>query len=182
MEFHNGDEIAQFIDARWICSPEAMWKFYKFPMTRMNPSVDRLQVHLPNMHQVRFEGNQPKESVLADPRSSKIMLTEFFRMNSVDPEARDYLYREFPEKYIWINSTREWCRRKTMQRVISRLYVASPLDVERFYLRMLLNHVKGPQSYDHLRTVNRIPHPTFRAAVESLDLIENDESICQCLT
>ncbi|XP_057250036.1 uncharacterized protein LOC130591129 [Beta vulgaris subsp. vulgaris] len=122
MEVHKGDEIAQFVDARWICAPEAMWKFYKFPMTRMNPSVDRLQVHLPNMHQVRFEGNQPIESILADPRNSKTMLTEFFKMNSVDPEARNYLYREFPEKYRWINSTREWRRRKTMQRVIGRLY------------------------------------------------------------
>ncbi|XP_057248190.1 uncharacterized protein LOC104903059 [Beta vulgaris subsp. vulgaris] len=54
MEVHKGDEIAHFVDARWICAPEAMWKFYKFPMTRMNPSVDRLQVDLPNMHQVRF--------------------------------------------------------------------------------------------------------------------------------
>ncbi|XP_010686076.2 uncharacterized protein LOC104900358 [Beta vulgaris subsp. vulgaris] len=97
MEGHKGDEIAQFVDAKWICAPEVMWKFYKFPMTRMNPSVHRLQVYLPNMHQVRFEGNQPIESVLADPRSSKTMLTEFFKMNLVDPEGRDYLYRDFPE-------------------------------------------------------------------------------------
>lgn len=181
MEVHKGDEIAQFVDARWICAPEALWKFYKFPMTRMNPSVERLQVHLPNMHQVRFEGNQPIQSVLADPRTSKTMLTEFFKMNADDPVARNYLYREFPEKYRWINSTREWRRRKTMQRVIGRLYVASPLDAERFYLRMLLNHVKGPQSFEHLRTVNGVLHPTFRSAAESLGLIENDQSIRQCL-
>ncbi|XP_048496252.1 uncharacterized protein LOC125495543 [Beta vulgaris subsp. vulgaris] len=95
MEVHKGDEIAQFVDAKWIFAPEALWKFYKFPMTGM--TVDRLQVHLPNMHHVRFEGNQPIESVLAGLRSSKTMLTEFFKMNLVDPKAKDYLYREFPE-------------------------------------------------------------------------------------
>ena len=58
------------------------------------------------MHQVRFEGNQPIESVLPDPRSFKIILTEFLKVNSVDSEARDYIYREFPEKYSWVNFTR----------------------------------------------------------------------------
>ncbi|XP_056688781.1 uncharacterized protein [Spinacia oleracea] len=182
MEVHNGDEIAQYVDARWICAPEAMWKLYKFPMTRMCPSVDRLQVHLPNMHQVRFEANQPISSVLENPRNSKTMLTEFFKMNSIDPNARRYLYREFPEHYRWLSTSREWQKRKSSQRVLGRLYVASPLEGERFYMRMLLNHVRGPTSFEHLRTVNGVIHPTFRAAAEALGLIENDESIRQCLS
>ncbi|XP_056685561.1 uncharacterized protein [Spinacia oleracea] len=180
-EVHNGDEIAQYVDARWICTPEAMWKLYKFPMTRICPAVDRLQVHLPNMHQVRFDGNQQISSVLANPRNSKTMLTEFFKMNSVDPNARKYLYREFPEHYRWLTSSREWQKRKSTQRVMGRLYVASPLEGERIYLRMLLNHVRERTSFEHLRMINGVTHPTSRAAAEALGLIENDESIRQCL-
>ncbi|XP_021848178.2 uncharacterized protein [Spinacia oleracea] len=108
MEVHNGDEIAQYVDARCICAPEAMWKLYKFSMTRIYPAVDRLQVHLPNMHQVRFEANQPISNVLGNPRNSKTMLTEFFKMNSIDPNARKYLYRDFLEHYRWLATSCEW--------------------------------------------------------------------------
>ncbi|KMS98139.1 hypothetical protein BVRB_4g095260 [Beta vulgaris subsp. vulgaris] len=181
MEVKNGDEIAQYVDARWICAPEAFWKIYKFPLTRMYPSVDRLQVHLPNMHQVRFEENCLISDVLEDPRNSRTMLTQFFKMNETDPGARRFLYREFPEHYRWIKSRCEWQIRRSNQRVIGRLYVASPLEGERFYMRLLLNHVRGPQSFEHLRTVNGVTQPTFRAAAESLGLIESDESIRQCL-
>ncbi|XP_058198400.1 uncharacterized protein LOC131313924 [Rhododendron vialii] len=38
----NYDEIQQFIDARWVCAPKAVWKIFKFPMTRMYPSVECL--------------------------------------------------------------------------------------------------------------------------------------------
>ncbi|XP_048502683.2 uncharacterized protein LOC104896527 [Beta vulgaris subsp. vulgaris] len=181
MEVKNGDEIAQYVDARWICAPEAFWKIYKFPLTRMYPSVDRLQVHLPNMHQVRFEENCLISDVLEDPRNSRTMLTQFFKINEIDPGARRFLYREFPEHYRWIKSRCEWQIRRSNQRVIGRLYVASPLEGERFYMRLLLNHVRGPQSFEHLRTVNGVTQPTFRAAAESLGLIESDESIRQCL-
>jgi len=57
MEVHKGsveDEVQQYIDARWICALEALWKIFRFTLYRMNPSVERLQIHLPNRHQVHF--------------------------------------------------------------------------------------------------------------------------------
>ncbi|OMO66755.1 DNA helicase PIF1, ATP-dependent [Corchorus olitorius] len=38
----------------------------------------------------------------------------------IDPVARQYLYREFPEHYRWIPSQRKWQRRKSSQKVIGR--------------------------------------------------------------
>ncbi|KAF7808407.1 putative helitron helicase-like domain-containing protein [Senna tora] len=29
----NIDEVKQYIDARWVCAPEALWRIYKFPMS-----------------------------------------------------------------------------------------------------------------------------------------------------
>ncbi|KAM1736615.1 hypothetical protein ACFX12_014956 [Malus domestica] len=57
----------------------------------------------------------------------------------------------------------------------------SPNEGEKFYLRILLNHVRGPTSFDDLRTVNDIVQPTFIKAVEQQDLLEDDDSIRQCL-
>lgn len=40
------------------------------------------------------------------------------------------------------------------------------MEGEKFYLRVLLNHVKGPTGFDDLRTVNEITYQTFKEAAE----------------
>jgi len=47
---------------------------------------------------------------------------------------------------------------------------------------VLLNHVRGPTSYEHLRSFEGIVYPTFREAAEKRGLIEADSSIDECLT
>jgi hypothetical protein len=71
-------------------------------MFGVSPSVLQLQLHLPNMHTVAFKANENLEDVVARPSSSKSMLTEYFDMNRKFPEARKWLYREFPKHYRWI--------------------------------------------------------------------------------
>ncbi|XP_021750714.1 ATP-dependent DNA helicase PIF1-like [Chenopodium quinoa] len=55
------------------------------------------------------------------------------------------------------------------------------MEGEIFFLRLLLDHVKGPESFEHLRTINGIVYSTFREAAEKLGLMENDASIRDCL-
>ncbi|GMY29552.1 hypothetical protein FCV25MIE_24794 [Fagus crenata] len=136
----NYDEIQQYVDARWICAPETFWKIFSFAMYRMYPSVERLQIHQLNTHH-------------------RAMLTKFFYMNTFDPEARNYLYREFPKHYCWISHSKTWRRRESNKKVIGRIYTASPIEGGKFYLRVLLNH----------------------QVAEQRDLLENDNSIRQCL-
>ena len=45
---------------------------------------------------------------------------------------------------------------------------------ERYYLRLLLTVVRGAVSFEHLRTVDGIVYPTFKAACVALRLLEND--------
>ncbi|KAI5432851.1 hypothetical protein KIW84_020236 [Lathyrus oleraceus] len=45
MEVHKGscmDEVQQYVDSRWICAPEALWKIFRFTLYRLYPSVERL--------------------------------------------------------------------------------------------------------------------------------------------
>ncbi|XP_075658771.1 uncharacterized protein LOC142628592 [Castanea sativa] len=175
----NYDEVQQYVDARWICAPEAFWKTFSFSMYRMYPSVERLQIHLQNQHQVRFRRQQPIENILE--QNKKTMLTEFFTMNTIDANARQYLYREFPEHYCWNRNSKSWRRRISHKKVIGRIYTISPLEGERFYLRVILNHVKGPTGFQDLLTVNGITYPTFKQAAEQRGLLENDNSIRQCM-
>jgi hypothetical protein len=45
---------------------------------------------------------------------------------------------------------------------IGRIYNAHPTSGERYYLRMLLNIVKGCTSYEDIRMVNGVVYPTFK--------------------
>ncbi|XP_071740458.1 ATP-dependent DNA helicase PIF1-like [Rutidosis leptorrhynchoides] len=66
-----------------------------------------------------------------------------------------------------------WTPRK-LRSCIGRIVYAHPASGERYYLRMLLNIVKGPRSFEELRTVNGILHPTFKDACFAYGLINDD--------
>jgi hypothetical protein len=40
---------------------------------------------------------------------------------------------------------------------------------------MLLNVIKGPRSFQEIRTVNNVLHPTFRSACYALGLLDDDK-------
>lgn len=66
-------------------------------------------------------------------------------------------------------------------KIIGRMYMVSPRDEERFYLRLLLLHVRGPISYEDLRTVDDYIFPTFKMAAGARGLLESDEEWERCL-
>ncbi len=64
---------------------------------------------------------------------------------------------------------------------IGRMYYAHPTSGERYYLRMLLNCVKGATSYEHLRTVDGREHDTFTDACIAMGLLANNNEWHQAL-
>ncbi|XP_019447295.1 PREDICTED: uncharacterized protein LOC109350519 [Lupinus angustifolius] len=184
MEVHRGintDEIQQYVDARWICAPEALWKIFGFNLYQLYPSVVRLQIHLPNRQQVRFYDHQMVNDILNDDHNSKTMITQFFALNQLDVEARHYIYTEIPKHYTWDKGNKEWNRRRNRRRVLGRMYTVSPSEGDKFYLRVLLNHVRGPTSWESLLTVNGTCFPTFKQSAQERGFLEGDDSIRQCL-
>jgi hypothetical protein len=64
---------------------------------------------------------------------------------------------------------------------IGHMYYAHPTSGERYYLRMLLNCVKGATSYEHLRTVDGREHDTFKDACIVMGLFADDNEWDQAL-
>jgi hypothetical protein len=64
---------------------------------------------------------------------------------------------------------------------IGRMYYTHLTSGERYYLRMLLNCVKGATSYKHLRTVDGRKHDTFKDACIAMGLLANDNEWHQAL-
>ncbi len=64
---------------------------------------------------------------------------------------------------------------------IGRMYYAHLTSGERYYLRMLLNCVKGATSYEHLQTMDGREHDTFKDACNAMGLLADDNEWHQAL-
>ncbi|XP_044436190.1 uncharacterized protein [Triticum aestivum] len=103
-------------------------------------------------------------------------------MNKKYPAAQKWLYREFPEHYRWTAANKKSQTRRSKRSQIGRLVYAHPAEGERYYLRVLLSHVRGATSFDDLKPVNGKPCTSFREACEHLGLIEHDRTLDDCMT
>ena len=61
------------------------------------------------------------------------------------------------------HQTEEWKRKNVlsedhMAETIGQLYSIHPTQIELYALWLLLNHVKGPQSYKDIQTVKGVTH------------------------
>jgi len=61
----------------------------------MNPYVERLQIHLPNQHQIWFYKHKNINDI--DNNNSKTVLTPFFALSGKEPQSKRFLYREISE-------------------------------------------------------------------------------------
>lgn len=159
------NEIENFRDARWVSPQEALWRIYSFDLHGISPPVLQLQLHLPGMHLVSYNINDDMRQVLNKDNIDKSMLTEYFRANQLFDWASNYLYREFPEVARWWPGAKKWTARQQRMQV-GRIVSAHPAEGERYYLRVLLNHVRGATSFESLRTYDGNVYPTFREAAE----------------
>lgn len=139
-----------------------------------------LQLHLPDSQVVTFNDNDDLREIVNSDLVKRSMLTEYFKMNLHDTEARILLYRQFPEKFVWNKQQKSWTRRKKGN-VIGRIIAVSPLEGERYYLRLLLNHIRGATSFDDLKCVNGASVVTFREAALLHGLLNGDENYDLCL-
>nr|CAD1817250.1 unnamed protein product [Ananas comosus var. bracteatus] len=83
--------------------------------------------------------------------------------NATYDDARELTYIEFPTKWVWHSSDKIWTRRKQGNRT-GRIVYIHPNAGELYFLRLLLNKVRGPTNYTEIRTVDSIAYETFRAA------------------
>ncbi|XP_071912361.1 uncharacterized protein [Coffea arabica] len=142
-------------------------------MQRPYPSVIRLQYHLPDHQFVIFNDDNHLYDVLDRDHIHDTMLTKWFERNQSDVSARNLMFAEFPSKWTWNQNKRQW-ESRLQGRCIGRLPYAHPHSSERYYLRMLLHKIRGARSFEHLRTIDGVVHPTFKATCVALGLLDDD--------
>ena len=175
------DEISDYQNSRYVSSNEAAWRILEFPIHERDPPVQQLAVHLENGQRVYFTEDTALDRASGDP--PKTTLTEFFALCRVDGFAKTLLYVDIPKFYTWNNKS--WSRRKQgidvtgfpgvkEAHVLGRVYTINPRQEECFYLRLLLHHIREPQSFAELKTVEGDLCSSFREACFKLGLLEDD--------
>ena len=152
-------------------------------MNDMSHAIIRLAIHLPQEQTLHFRAGHEREAIAAAAKKDTT-LTAFFKLNSMNENARQFLYHEIPTHFVFHGTGTNACWRERQQggdRILARMYAVCPKDVERYFLRTLLLHVKGPTSYDAVKTFNGVVHGTFSAAAKARGLLKDDAEWVNCL-
>ncbi|XP_076056367.1 uncharacterized protein LOC143034320 [Oratosquilla oratoria] len=169
------NEVRKFQEARFVNANEASWKIFKFAIHRSHPPVATLDLHLEGENVVFFKENTSKEEI--DRKTSKdTHLTAFFKLCARNEFAAGLYYNQLPNHFVFNNTSSVWEERKTTASSLGRRRAVTNKTVELFYLRLLLTHVKGPTSYEDLRTFEGVIYPTYREAVKAMGLLNDKEN------
>ena len=197
------DEIQEHINCSWYGDTNSFWRLFEFKLNEMQPSVQKLAIHLPGQQCVTYD----PEKVQTEEQLRHVMenqerttLTSFFELNQRDPEANKYLYPDILRHYSWVRSSNKKEEVKTFKKrtrrcgygeisvedglsnQLGRIPIIVPGRPERdelYYLRLLLHHVPGPKGFDDLKTVTLADQTskvcnTFRQACVERGLCEGD--------
>lgn len=175
------DEIAVHLECRYVSPAESVVQLFEFAVHEEFPPVTRLPVHLEGQQPVYFPEDASSQELRDLADRSRSMLMAFFDYNRAHEESRSVLYVDFPRSYVWKPRIKEWAPRQRGS-AVGRMYSVPPTAGEAYFLRLLLCNVPGPQSFSHLRTVNDVEHPTFRAACLALGLLDDDGRWRACFT
>ena len=61
IQMYNNNEIEQYINTRYVGSPEAMWRLLEYKMHDKSQNIIRLPVHLENQQTIIYEDEKENE-------------------------------------------------------------------------------------------------------------------------
>ncbi|XP_022027109.2 uncharacterized protein LOC110928403 [Helianthus annuus] len=176
------DEVKEYYDCRYLSACEASWRIFSYDVHYRTPSVMRLPFHLPGKQPVVFGPDEDINQVLNKPSVKASMFLSWMERNK-DPNdtlARTLTYVQFPSWYVWKLDKRCWEPRQR-HKSIGRIHAVSPSLGEAYFLRILLNKVKGPKSFDDIKTVDGKVYDTFRDACYALGLLDDDTEYIEAI-
>ncbi|XP_031095209.1 uncharacterized protein LOC115999501 [Ipomoea triloba] len=168
------DEINMYYDCRYVSTCEATWHLLGFELQYRTPPVERLRFHLPDCQSIVFQDDDSINDVINKCTIGQSMFIGWFEANKKYEDAKLLTYIEMPTKFVWKKDSREWHPRKK-EFSIGRIFYVPPGIDELYYMRCLLNIVRGPTCFQDLHTFNGVEYDTFRDACYARGLLDNDK-------
>ncbi|CAG8762150.1 41187_t:CDS:2, partial [Gigaspora margarita] len=154
------DKIQNFVEAHWILASEAIWY-------NIFPAVIHLLIHLKNEHETTFHKDCDLNKVVETSKNQQTILTEYFKINTLDPEAKNYFYIEFPMYYTWNKIT------KIHGKTVANFNLSKFLPKEKIksipnILLEELNYNIASEDIDKVNTLNNIQHAVFEEIIKCI--------------
>ncbi|KAH7545387.1 hypothetical protein FEM48_Zijuj01G0088100 [Ziziphus jujuba var. spinosa] len=102
------------------------------------------------------------------------MFSAWMNANKKYVEARELTCAEFPTRFVWKSSEREWHPRKHGF-AIERMFFVPARCGDMYYLRILLNTIWGPRNFKEIMNINGIQYNSLRDAYYALGLLDDDK-------
>jgi hypothetical protein len=137
-----------------------------------------------------FDPSANAEHIVECGENSDTPLLAFFKTNqlpgSTGDLARTLTYQDFPNHFVLQSDknnpqSKVWRLRQRNTFALGRITYISPTAGERFHLRMLLMVVRGPRSFNDLKTVDGQICQSFHDACLKRGLLEDDGEWEICL-
>nr|GEU86932.1 uncharacterized protein [Tanacetum cinerariifolium] len=157
------------INVEWcnqVGSIKYLFKYINKGPDRVSETVDGEEVIIDAIESIDYAVD--KSSV------NETKFESWMELNQMDTFARTLLYVEIPKFYVWNQKQRIWTRRK-QGKILGRIHHVPPSWGELYYLRAILNKVRGPMEWDDLKKVDDVLYPTYRDACYARGLLQDDE-------
>ncbi|CAA0805999.1 Unknown protein, partial [Striga hermonthica] len=150
---------------RYISACEAAWRLLGNELQYKKPPVQRLNFHLFGEHNLLFDEDVDLEDVINKPTVDESQFLAWFDANKMYPQTRELTYVEAPSKFVWNTTISQWTPRKNEdQPSVGRLRYVPPGSGNNYYLRCLLNVVRGETCHEDYIKVGEVQYLTYRDA------------------
>uniref|UniRef100_A0A1I8AIP3 ATP-dependent DNA helicase n=1 Tax=Steinernema glaseri TaxID=37863 RepID=A0A1I8AIP3_9BILA len=174
----NYDEIHHTFKVRYMTAQEAMWRLLKYPIIKMSHTVHTIFIHEEDARPVVLEEGKEPDAAKKLIHRKKSKQEAFFELCAAgDPIALNCTLLDIGKTHWFHEKTGKWKRRQNdyrLDKIIVRFGTVVPSSRERYALRLILQHRKGPTSYEDLRTVNGITYDTYVETARQMGLTDSD--------
>ncbi|KAG7552894.1 Nucleic acid-binding OB-fold [Arabidopsis thaliana x Arabidopsis arenosa] len=174
------NEIKDWFDCRYVSASEAIWRIYKFPIQHRSTPVVKLSFHCEGKQPAYFDHKAKIADVLervSNQDSQFMAWLTLNRKNAVGKKgkrARECLYAEIPAYFTWDGTNKKFNPRKRGWSLGRINYVPRKMEDE-YYLRVLLNIVRGPKTYADIKTFNGVVYKTYKEACFARGILDDDQ-------